>query len=128
MLRAPASRVLHAVGEAPCRQPSKSLQRKRRPRTVAAQALASHVVARLDAHARVQIEPVALERERRLLTVRAVELLARGDPLGTEYVEEVQDRIYRFRRAMHPPNTQIREWHPGIDAVECASRKGCASC
>ena len=62
------------------------------------------------------------------VTVRAVELLARGDPLGTEYVEEVQDRIYRFRRAMHPPNAQIHEWHPGIDAVECAPRKGCASC
>ncbi len=62
------------------------------------------------------------------VTVRAVELLARGDPLGTEYVEEVQDRIYRFRRAMHPPSAQIHEWHPGIDAVECAPRKGCASC
>jgi hypothetical protein len=62
------------------------------------------------------------------VTVRAVELLARGDPLGTEYVEEVQDRIYRFRRAMHPPNPQIHEWHPGIDAVECAPRKDCASC
>ena len=62
------------------------------------------------------------------VTVRAVELLARGDPLGTEYVEEVQDRIYRFRRAMHPPNAQIHEWHPGIDAVECAPRKDCASC
>jgi hypothetical protein len=56
------------------------------------------------------------------VTVRAVELLARGDPLGTEYVEEVQGRIYRFRRAMHPPNAQIPEWHPGIDAVECTQR------
>jgi hypothetical protein len=55
------------------------------------------------------------------VTVRAVELLARGDPLGTEYVEEVQGRIYRFRRAMHPPNAQIHEWHPGIDAVECTT-------
>ena len=62
------------------------------------------------------------------VTVRAVELLARVDPLGTEYVEEVQGRIYRFRRAMHPPNAQIHERHPGIDAVECAPRKGCASC
>jgi hypothetical protein len=61
------------------------------------------------------------------VTVRAVELLARGDPLGTEYVEEVQGRIYRFRRAMHPPNAQIHEWHPGIDAVECTTpRKGVA--
>jgi hypothetical protein len=61
------------------------------------------------------------------VTVRAVELLARGDPLGTQYVEEVQGRIYRFRRAMHPPNAQIREWHPGIDAVECTTqRKGVA--
>jgi hypothetical protein len=56
------------------------------------------------------------------VTVRAVELLARGDPLGTEYVEEVQGRIYRFRRAMHPPNAQLPEWHPGIDAVECTPR------
>ena len=60
------------------------------------------------------------------VTVRAVELLARGDPPGTEYVEEVQGRIYRFRRAMHPPNPQIHEWHPGIDAVECTPRKGVA--
>jgi histidine ammonia-lyase len=29
-----------------------------------------------------------------------MELLARGDPLGTKYDEEVQDRIYRFRRAV----------------------------
>jgi hypothetical protein len=62
------------------------------------------------------------------VTVRAVELLARGDPLGTEYAEEVEDRIYRFRRAMHPPKAQIHEWHPGIDAVACAWRKRCASC
>ena len=61
------------------------------------------------------------------VTVRAVELLARGDPLGTQYVEEVHGRIYRFRRAMHPPNAQIHEWHPGIDAVECTTpRKGVA--
>lgn len=58
------------------------------------------------------------------VTVRAVELLARGDPLGTEYVEEVQGRIYRFRRSMHPPNAQIPDWHPGIDAVECTPRAG----
>jgi hypothetical protein len=57
------------------------------------------------------------------VTVRAVELLARGDPLGTEYVEEVQGRIYRFRRSMHPPNGQLPDWHPGIDAVECAPRR-----
>jgi hypothetical protein len=62
------------------------------------------------------------------VTVRAVELLARGDPLGTQYVEEVQGRIYRFRRAMHPPNAQIHDWHQGIDAVECSPRKACASC
>ena len=56
------------------------------------------------------------------VTVRAVELLARGDPLGAEYVEEVQGTIYRFRRSMHPPNAQIPDWHPGIDAVECTPR------
>ena len=54
---------------------------------------------------------------------RAHELLARGDPMGTEYVEELDGRIYRFRRAMHPPNAQISEWHPGIDAVECTTAR-----
>lgn len=50
---------------------------------------------------------------------RALELLARGDPLGTEYVEEVDRKIYKFRRAMHPPNPSNPQWHPGIDAQEC---------
>src|SRR5579862_785766 len=50
---------------------------------------------------------------------RAWELLARGDPLGTEYVEPVDGTIYKFRRAMHPPNPNNLKWHPGIDAQEC---------
>jgi hypothetical protein len=50
---------------------------------------------------------------------RAWELLTRGDPLGTEYVEEVDGTIYKFRRAMHPPNPSNPQWHPGIDAQEC---------
>lgn len=56
------------------------------------------------------------------VTVRAVELLARGDLRGTDYVEEVQGRIYRFRRSMHPPNAPMPDWHSGIAAVECTPR------
>jgi hypothetical protein len=50
---------------------------------------------------------------------RAVELQARGEPLGTEYVEQVNGTTYRFTRAMHPPSASNPEWHPGIDAKEC---------
>ena len=50
---------------------------------------------------------------------RALELLARGDPLGTEYVEPLDGTIYKFRRAMHPPNPNNLKWHPGIDAQAC---------
>jgi hypothetical protein len=64
---------------------------------------------------------------------RALQLLARGDPLGTEYVEEVDRRIYKFRRSMHPPSPTNRQWHPGIDAQECVlpaagSRSTCGTC
>ena len=51
---------------------------------------------------------------------RAVELLALGDPLGTEYLEPLDGTIYKFRRAMHPPSQNNLDWHPGIDALECA--------
>jgi hypothetical protein len=52
----------------------------------------------------------------------AVELLALGDPLGTEYVEPLDGTIYKFRRAMHPPSQNNAKWHPGIDALECSVR------
>jgi hypothetical protein len=55
---------------------------------------------------------------------RALELLARGDPLGTEYVESLDGTIYKFRRAMHPPNPNNLKWHPGIDAQACTVRAG----
>jgi hypothetical protein len=50
---------------------------------------------------------------------RAHELLARADPLGTEYVEELGGRIYKFRREMHGPNKQIPQVHPGIGVRLC---------
>jgi hypothetical protein len=53
---------------------------------------------------------------------RAVELLALGDPLETEYVEPLDGTIYKFRRSMHPPSQNNQKWHPGIDALECAVR------
>ena len=51
---------------------------------------------------------------------RALELLARGDPLGTEYVEELEGTIYKFRREMHGPNPEIDHWHPGVGVRACA--------
>ena len=50
---------------------------------------------------------------------RAHELLARADPMGTEYVEELGGRIYKFRREMHGPNKQIPYWHPGVGVRLC---------
>ncbi|HTB76916.1 MAG TPA: hypothetical protein VK762_26910 [Polyangiaceae bacterium] len=58
---------------------------------------------------------------------RALELLARGDPLGTEYVESLDGTIYKFRRAMHPPNPNNLKWHPGIDAQACTAPAGSAA-
>jgi hypothetical protein len=58
---------------------------------------------------------------------RALELLARGDPLGTEYVEPLDGTIYKFRRAMHPPNPTNLKWHPGIDAQACTVPAGSAA-
>ena len=50
---------------------------------------------------------------------RAHELLARADPMGTEYVEELGGSIYKFRREMHGPNKQIPAWHHGIGVRLC---------
>ena len=54
---------------------------------------------------------------------RAYELLARGDPLGTEYVEELDGTIYKFRREIHGPNPEIPFNHPGVGVRACARRK-----
>ncbi len=50
---------------------------------------------------------------------RAKEIQALGAPLGTEYVEELEGRIYKFRREMHGPNQQIPYWHPGVGVRPC---------
>jgi hypothetical protein len=65
MLRAPAAHVLHPVGDASSREPPKAFERERWARPIAAQTFASKVVACFDPHARVQVEAVALDRERR---------------------------------------------------------------
>jgi hypothetical protein len=39
--------------------------------------------------------------------------------MGTEYVEELGGRIYKFRREMHGPNKQIPYWHPGVGVRLC---------
>ncbi len=50
---------------------------------------------------------------------RAKEIQALGAPLGTEYVEELDGRIYKFRREMHGPNKEIPFWHPGVGVRLC---------
>jgi hypothetical protein len=50
------------------------------------------------------------------VTVRAIDLLARGDPLGTECVEEVQGVIYL--RRIEAANRQRRREGPGITRLK----------
>jgi hypothetical protein len=50
---------------------------------------------------------------------RAKQIQALGAPLGTEYVEELAGRIYKFRREMHGPNTEIPYPHPGVGVRLC---------
>jgi hypothetical protein len=50
---------------------------------------------------------------------RAKEIQALGAPLGTEYVEELGGRIYKFRREMHGPNKEIPYWHHGVGVRLC---------
>jgi hypothetical protein len=50
---------------------------------------------------------------------RACEIQAIGAPLGTEYVEELGGRIYKFRREMHGANKQIPYPHPGVGVRLC---------
>jgi hypothetical protein len=50
---------------------------------------------------------------------RAQEIQALGAPLGTEYVEELGGRIYKFRREMHGPNKEVPYWHPGVGVRLC---------
>jgi hypothetical protein len=50
---------------------------------------------------------------------RAKAIQALGAPLGTEYVEELGGRIYKFRREMHGPNKEIPYRHPGVGVRLC---------
>lgn len=50
---------------------------------------------------------------------RAKEIQALGAPLGTEYVEELGGRVYKFRRKLHGPNQEIPYWHPGVGVRLC---------
>lgn len=50
---------------------------------------------------------------------RAVELQALGQPLGTEYVEEVGGQIWKFRREIHGPNEQNPQPHLGVGVRRC---------
>jgi len=50
---------------------------------------------------------------------RAQQIQALGATLGTEYVEELGGRIYKFRREMHGPNKDIPFPHPGVGVRLC---------
>jgi hypothetical protein len=50
---------------------------------------------------------------------RAKEIQALGAPLGTEYVEELGGRVYKFRREVHGPNKEIPFPHPGVGVRLC---------
>lgn len=50
---------------------------------------------------------------------RAKEIQALGAPLGTEYVEELGGRVYKFRRELHGPNEEIPYRHPGVGVRLC---------
>jgi hypothetical protein len=56
---------------------------------------------------------------RRDVIRRAQEIQAIGAPLGTEYVEELAGRIFKFRREMHGPNKEVPFWHPGVGVRLC---------
>jgi hypothetical protein len=58
--------------------------------------------------------PIPIEVLRRAQAIHAI-----GAPLGTEYVEEVGGRIYKFTREIHGPNQQIPHWHPGVGVRLC---------
>jgi len=60
MLGATCARVLHAKRDAAVSQTPQTLDRHRRPETVAAQSLAPHVIARGDVHAGVEIEALVV--------------------------------------------------------------------
>jgi hypothetical protein len=55
---------------------------------------------------------------------RAKEIQALGAPLGTEYVEELGGRVYKFRRELHGPNEEIPYWHPGVGVRLCDPARG----
>jgi hypothetical protein len=61
VLASPTTYVLETVRHAPSGQPAQSLQREWRAGAVASEPLATEVVARLDPHACVQVEAVALD-------------------------------------------------------------------
>ncbi len=63
-LASAAGHVLEAIGHPPAGQSAKPFERQRGTGTVADQSLAPHVVAAFDVHARVQVEPVALDGDR----------------------------------------------------------------
>jgi hypothetical protein len=68
VLAAPAAiDVLEAVRDAPTRKSAQPFERQGRPRSVATQSLATEIVARFDAHARVKVTAVALDGERGLV-------------------------------------------------------------
>jgi hypothetical protein len=59
--------VLEAVRDAPAWKAAQPFERQRRSRAIATESFPTEVVACLDPHARVQVEAVAFDGERRLV-------------------------------------------------------------
>ena len=58
-----------------------------------------------------------------VIAKRAAELQqitnSQGIGAGWETVEVMGDEVWKFKRAMHPPNDQNPKWHLGIEAARC---------
>ena len=44
---------------------------------------------------------------------------AHSSPAGTEWVEQVGDELWKFRRELHGPNAQNPNWHLGVGVKRC---------
>ena len=99
MLRATPSHVLHAVCDAPSRQPPKAFERERWARSIAAHTFAPKIVACFDPHPRMQVEAVALDRECRPCGKRSVGAARATVGFGFGFV--LARRQHRQRPAVH---------------------------
>jgi hypothetical protein len=54
---------------------------------------------------------------------RALAIHAQDPPMGTEYVEEIGGKIWKFKREFHGPNAQNPTYHAGVGVRRCDPRK-----